>query len=44
MLQQNWFADSKFEMFEDYGDVQSFYDTETKKYLCRNGRIRSEGK
>lgn len=30
MLQQNWFADSKFEMFEDYGDVQSFYDTETK--------------
>lgn len=30
MLQQNWFADPKFEMFEDYGDVQSFYDTETK--------------
>ena len=30
MLQQNWFADSKFEMFEDYGDAQSFYDTETK--------------
>lgn len=30
MLQQNWFADSKFEMFEEYGDLQSFYDTETK--------------
>ena len=30
MLQQNWFSDPKFEMFEDYGDVQSFYDTETK--------------
>ena len=30
MLQQNWFADSKFKMFEDYGDVQKFYDTETK--------------
>lgn len=30
MLQQNWFADPKFEMFEDYGDTQSFYDTETK--------------
>ena len=30
MLQQNWFADPKFEMFEDYGDAQSFYDTETK--------------
>ena len=30
MLQQNWFVDPKFEMFEDYGDAQSFYDTETK--------------
>lgn len=31
MLHQNWFTDEKrFEMFEDYAESQSFYDTETK--------------
>lgn len=30
MLHQNWFMDKRFEMFEDYGESQSFYDTETK--------------
>lgn len=30
MLHQNWFMDERFEMFEDYGESQSFYDTETK--------------
>ena len=29
MLHEIWFMDSKFEMFEDYGDFQSFYNTET---------------
>ena len=29
MLHQNWFMNPKFEMFEDYGESQSFYDTET---------------
>lgn len=28
MLQENWFANPKFEMFEDYGSFQSFYNTE----------------
>lgn len=28
MLHQNWFQDKKFEMFEEYADSQSFYDTE----------------
>lgn len=30
MLNQNWFMDDRFEMFEDYAESQSFYDTETK--------------
>ena len=30
MLHQNWFMNPRFEMFEDYGESQSFYDTETK--------------
>lgn len=29
MLQENWFADPKFEMFEDCGSSRSFYNTET---------------
>ena len=29
MLHQNWFMNPKFEMFEDYGESQSFYDLET---------------
>ena len=29
MLHQNWFMNPRFEMFEDYGESQSFYDTET---------------
>lgn len=29
MLCQNWFMNPKFEMFEDYGESQSFYDLET---------------
>ena len=29
MLHQNWFMSPRFEMFEDYGESQSFYDTET---------------
>ena len=29
MLCQNWFMNSKFEMFEDFGETQSFYDLET---------------
>lgn len=29
MLGQNWFMNTRFEMFEDYGESQSFYDTET---------------
>lgn len=29
MLHQNWFMGPRFEMFEDYGESQSFYDTET---------------
>ena len=29
MLHENWFMNPKFEMFEDYGDFQSFYNTET---------------
>ena len=29
MLYQNWFANPKFEQFEDYGETQSFYDLET---------------
>ena len=29
MLHQNWFMNTRFEMFEDYGESQSFYDTET---------------
>lgn len=30
MLHQNWFNNNeKFEMFEDYGESKSFYDTET---------------
>lgn len=28
MLQENWFANPKFEMFEDYGSYQSFYNIE----------------
>lgn len=30
MLHQNWFMNPRFEMFEDYGESQSFYDTETR--------------
>ena len=30
MLHQNWFMDERFEMFEEYAESQSFYDTETK--------------
>ena len=29
MLHQNWCMNPRFEMFEDYGESQSFYDTET---------------
>ena len=29
MLHQNWFMSPRFEMFEDYGESQSFYDLET---------------
>lgn len=29
MLHQNWFMDSRFEMFEDYGESQSFFDIKT---------------
>ena len=29
MLHPNWFMNPRFEMFEDYGESQSFYDTET---------------
>ena len=29
MLHEIWFMDPKFEMFEDYGSFQSFYNTET---------------
>ena len=29
MLCQNWFMNPKFEMFEDFGESQSFYDLET---------------
>ena len=29
MLHQNWFMNPQFEMFEDYGESQSFYDKET---------------
>ena len=29
MLHQNCFMNPRFEMFEDYGESQSFYDTET---------------
>ena len=29
MLHEVWFMDPKFEMFEDYGSFQSFYNTET---------------
>ena len=29
MLHQNWFMNPRFEMFEDYGESQSFYDKET---------------
>ena len=29
MLHQNWFMSPRFEMYEDYGESQSFYDTET---------------
>ena len=28
MLHEVWFMDPKFEMFEDYGSFQSFYNTE----------------
>ena len=34
MLHQNWFMDKKFEKFEDYGEYQSFYDTETKNFYA----------
>ena len=30
MLHQNWFMNPRFEMFEDYGESQSFYDAETR--------------
>ena len=30
MLHQNWFMDSRFEMFEDYGESQSFFDIQTE--------------
>lgn len=30
MLHQNWFMSKKFEMFEEYGESQAFYDLETK--------------
>ena len=29
MLNQNWFQDKKFIMFEDYGESQSFFDTKS---------------
>ena len=29
MLHQNWFMSPRFEMFEDYGESQSYFDTET---------------
>ena len=37
MLHQNWFMNPRFEMFEDYGESQSFYDTE--KYI--NSELRT---
>ena len=30
MLHQNWFMSPRFEMYEDYGESQSFFDTETE--------------
>ena len=30
MLHQNWFANPRFEMFNEYYDTQWFYDTESK--------------
>ena len=30
MLNQNWFQDERFVMFEDFAESQSFFDTETK--------------
>lgn len=29
MLHQDWFKDKRFELYEDYGESQSFYDLET---------------
>lgn len=30
MLNQNWFQDKRFVMFEDFAESQSFFDIETK--------------
>lgn len=30
MLNQNWFQDERFIMFEEYAESQSFFDTENK--------------
>lgn len=30
MLNQNWFQDEKFVMFEEYAESQSFFDTESR--------------
>lgn len=37
MLHEIWFMDPKFEMFEDYGEFQSFYNTETGIIYTVNG-------
>lgn len=43
MLHQNWFMDKRFEMFNEYGHTQWFYDTKTECFYIvsemENGNI-----
>ena len=43
MLCQNWFMNPKFEMFEDYGESQSFYDLETGVIYVVHGDSNDSG-
>lgn len=43
MLHQNWFMNERFEMYEDYPESQSFYDTETKNIYIVSEKFGQKG-
>ena len=43
MLNQNWFQDEKFVMFEEYAESQSFFDTESRNIYVVSEKYGQKG-